>query len=162
MRIAVVGAGNVGLVTGACLADFGHTVICVDLNEAKIAALDAGSLPIFEPGLSELVSRNVADGRLAFSTRSQRQSDRSRQCSLRWERRVAPKTATLTSLASIAPCVDLRNIYRREDVERHGFAYSCVGRPAKRTGADPVGDDDQLRAVPRERMAAPRLVRPTA
>jgi UDPglucose 6-dehydrogenase len=68
MRIAVIGAGYVGLVTGACLADFGHWATCVDLNEAKIAALNAGALPIFEPGLSELVSRNVADGRLAFST----------------------------------------------------------------------------------------------
>ncbi|MBI0535369.1 UDP-glucose/GDP-mannose dehydrogenase family protein [Roseomonas sp. KE2513] len=68
MKIAIVGAGYVGLVTGACLADFGHNVRCVDMDPAKIAALQASRIPIFEPGLEELVARNMAEGRLAFDT----------------------------------------------------------------------------------------------
>jgi len=64
----MVGSGYVGLVSGACFADFGHDVVCVDKDEAKIARLDAGKMPIYEPGLEELVARNVAAGRLAFTT----------------------------------------------------------------------------------------------
>jgi UDPglucose 6-dehydrogenase len=67
MRVAIVGAGYVGLVSGACLAELGHTVTCVDKDDAKIAALRRGETPIFEPGLTDLISRNVAAGRLAFS-----------------------------------------------------------------------------------------------
>ena len=68
MRIAIVGSGYVGLVTGVCLADFGHDVICIDRDERKIAALERGEIPIYEPGLSELVKSNVAAGRLSFTT----------------------------------------------------------------------------------------------
>ncbi|MEC5383962.1 UDP-glucose/GDP-mannose dehydrogenase family protein [Aurantimonas sp. C2-6-R+9] len=68
MKLAVIGAGYVGLVSGACFADFGHEVICVDLNAAKIDALRAGKIPIFEPGLDDLVVDNVAAGRLKFTT----------------------------------------------------------------------------------------------
>ena len=68
MRIAMIGSGYVGLVSGACLADFGHDVICIDKNEEKIAALRQGVMPIFEPGLAELVAKNVREGRLSFST----------------------------------------------------------------------------------------------
>jgi UDPglucose 6-dehydrogenase len=67
MRIAIVGAGYVGLVSGACLAELGHSVTCVDKDDAKIAALKRGETPIFEPGLAELIGRNVAAGRLDFS-----------------------------------------------------------------------------------------------
>jgi len=66
MRIAMVGAGYVGLVSGACFSDFGHHVTCVDNDEAKIAALKRGKIPIHEPGLAELVAGNVKQGRLAF------------------------------------------------------------------------------------------------
>ncbi|WP_457093337.1 2-dehydropantoate 2-reductase N-terminal domain-containing protein, partial [Microvirga sp. P5_D2] len=59
MRIAMIGSGYVGLVSGACLADFGHDVCCVDKDPAKIEALNRGEIPIFEPGLSELVAKNV-------------------------------------------------------------------------------------------------------
>ena len=68
MKIAIIGAGYVGLVSGACLADFGHNVTCVDSNEEKIAALSNGDMPIFEPGLDRLVEDNAAAGRLAFTT----------------------------------------------------------------------------------------------
>ncbi|MFT3670960.1 UDP-glucose dehydrogenase family protein [Aestuariivirga sp.] len=68
MRIAVVGSGYVGLVSGACFADFGHTVTCVDQDARKIEALNQNQIPIYEPGLDTLVSSNRAAGRLSFST----------------------------------------------------------------------------------------------
>ncbi|GLS45766.1 UDP-glucose dehydrogenase family protein [Methylobacterium brachythecii] len=68
MRIAMIGSGYVGLVSGACFADFGHDVICVDKDPAKIEALQAGRIPIFEPGLDALVGDNVRQGRLSFTT----------------------------------------------------------------------------------------------
>ena len=68
MKIAVVGSGYVGLVTGVCLADFGHDVVCIDKDQRKIAALEQGQVPIYEPGLSELVNTNVQAGRLTFTT----------------------------------------------------------------------------------------------
>lgn len=68
VNIAVIGTGYVGLVTGTCFSEFGLKVTCVDVDEAKIATLEAGEIPIYEPGLKELVARNVEDGRLAFTT----------------------------------------------------------------------------------------------
>src|SRR2546428_5282818 len=68
MTICVVGAGYVGLVTGAVFADLGNEAICVDNVPEKIAVLGAGGLPIYEPGLEEMVARNVGDGRLSFTT----------------------------------------------------------------------------------------------
>jgi UDPglucose 6-dehydrogenase len=68
LDIAVIGTGYVGLVTGAGLADFGNDVICVDIDEKKIEALKQGRIPIYEPGLDKIVSRNVSEGRLQFST----------------------------------------------------------------------------------------------
>lgn len=67
MRIVMIGSGYVGLVSGACLADFGHHVTCVDKSEAKIEALKAGKSPIFEPGLEALIANNAAAGRLDFT-----------------------------------------------------------------------------------------------
>ena len=68
MKITMIGSGYVGLVSGACFADFGHDVVCVDKDVSKIDALKGGRIPIFEPGLDHLVSTNVAAGRLAFTT----------------------------------------------------------------------------------------------
>lgn len=68
MKIAMIGSGYVGLVSGACFSDFGHDVVCVDKDPAKIDALKAGKMPIYEPGLDSLVASNVAAGRLSFTT----------------------------------------------------------------------------------------------
>ena len=68
MRVAVIGSGYVGLVSGACFADFGHQVACIDSDERKIEALNRAVVPIYEPGLDELVERNLHAGRLSFST----------------------------------------------------------------------------------------------
>ena len=68
MKITMIGAGYVGLVSGVCFADFGHDVVCLDKDESKIDALMQGRIPIFEPGLDQLVASNVASGRLTFTT----------------------------------------------------------------------------------------------
>ena len=68
MNITIVGTGYVGLVTGACLADVGNRVLCIDIDPKKIATLQGGGIPIFEPGLKEIVANNIAAGRLKFST----------------------------------------------------------------------------------------------
>ena len=68
MRIAIIGTGYVGLVSGVCLSDFGHDVTCIDKAEAKITQLKAGEVPIFEPGLDEMIARNLDAGRLSFTT----------------------------------------------------------------------------------------------
>ena len=68
MRIAMIGTGYVGLVSGACLSDFGHDVVCIDKDAAKIDALKNGVMPIWEPGLEALVGANVERGRLSFTT----------------------------------------------------------------------------------------------
>ena len=67
MKIAMIGTGYVGLVSGVCFSDFGHNVICVDKDAAKLAKLRAGEVPIYEPGLDDLMAKNVAAGRLTFT-----------------------------------------------------------------------------------------------
>jgi UDPglucose 6-dehydrogenase len=76
MRLAMIGTGYVGLVSGACFADFGHEVACIDKDEGKIDGLKAGVMPIYEPGLDSLVERNVRAGRLSFSTRTREAVER--------------------------------------------------------------------------------------
>src|SRR5882672_8404841 len=68
MKVTVVGTGYVGLVSGACLADMGNDVLCLDVDPAKIAGLQEGRLPIYEPGLDRVVAQNVEAGRLHFTT----------------------------------------------------------------------------------------------
>ncbi|MEL6363215.1 MAG: UDP-glucose/GDP-mannose dehydrogenase family protein [Pseudomonadota bacterium] len=68
MRVAMIGTGYVGLVSGACFSDFGHDVVCVDKDESKIERLLRGEIPIYEPGLEQLVAENVQAGRLSFTT----------------------------------------------------------------------------------------------
>ena len=72
MRVTMIGAGYVGLVSGTCFADFGHQVTCIDKDAARIAALKRGEIPIFEPGLTELVESNVRQGRLEFAAEATR------------------------------------------------------------------------------------------
>src|SRR5512141_2181041 len=67
-NITVIGVGYVGLVTGTCFADMGNNVVCLDVNEERIANLQQGIMPIFEPGLEEVVRRNMKTGRLSFTT----------------------------------------------------------------------------------------------
>ena len=67
MRVAMIGSGYVGLVSGACFADFGHIVTCIDKDAGKIARLNVGDIPIYEPGLDRLVEDNMAAGRLFFT-----------------------------------------------------------------------------------------------
>jgi len=68
MNITIIGTGYVGLVTGACLADLGNHVFCLDVDQTKIDLLNSGGVPIYEPGLKEVIERNVEAGRLTFST----------------------------------------------------------------------------------------------
>jgi UDPglucose 6-dehydrogenase len=75
MRVTMIGAGYVGLVSGACFADFGHQVICIDKDATKVEALNRGEIPIFEPGLAELVEANVRQGRLEFAADTSRIGD---------------------------------------------------------------------------------------
>ncbi|RFU63661.1 hypothetical protein D0463_11370 [Bacillus sp. V59.32b] len=71
MSITVAGTGYVGLVTGVCLAELGHQVTCIDIQEEKIETLQAGHSPIYEPGLEPLLQNNLSSGRLDFTTDSQ-------------------------------------------------------------------------------------------
>ena len=77
VKISIIGTGYVGLVTGTCFAEVGHQVICVDNNEEKVKLLSAGGIPIYEPGLEELVKKNVAAGRLKFTASTQEGVDQS-------------------------------------------------------------------------------------
>ena len=76
MNLCVIGTGYVGLVTGACFAEMGNRVICVDKDESKIAALHAGRIPIYEPGLEGIVTTNAREGRLQFTTSLQGRHER--------------------------------------------------------------------------------------
>src|SRR5690606_33140579 len=71
MQIAVVGTGYVGLVTGVCLSDIGHHVTCIDIDESKVQLMRNGVAPIYEPGLEELMKKNIDQGRLFFTTNHQ-------------------------------------------------------------------------------------------
>ena len=75
MRLAIFGSGYVGLVTGACMAEMGNHVVCYDIDEARIGRLNDGDVPIYEPGLEAYIARNMASGRLVFTTDVQKAVD---------------------------------------------------------------------------------------
>ncbi len=107
MRVAMIGTGYVGLVSGACFADFGHHVTCVDKDRTKIDALERGEMPIYEPRLGELVATNTRAGRLKFTTKLPPSRKRTRYSSRSALRRAAA-TATPTSPSSTRPRARLR------------------------------------------------------
>ena len=103
MRIAVIGTGYVGLVSGACFADFGHDVTCVDKDAAKIAGLNAGRIPICEPGLDDARAPTCEPSRLFFTTDLRGRSAAPRPCSLQSARRRAAATAMPISASCSRP-----------------------------------------------------------
>ncbi len=133
MRICVVGTGYVGLVAGTCFADSGNDVICVDIDEAKVEALRQGRVPIYEPGLEELIKRNVEEGRLAFTT----------------DLTTAVRHALVCFIAVGTPqgedgASDLRAVYKvAEDIGRMMDGYRVV--VIKSTV--PVGTHAEVRAI---------------
>jgi UDPglucose 6-dehydrogenase len=96
MRVAMIGTGYVGLVSGTCFADFGHIVTCIDKDASKIDALNKGEIPIYEPGLQELVAKNVAEERLFFRPMQKKLSKGLTLSSSRLELRPAGATDTRT------------------------------------------------------------------
>jgi UDPglucose 6-dehydrogenase len=144
MRIVMIGAGYVGLVTGACLADFGHEVICVDTQEDKISALRVGRVPIYEPGLSELVLANQSAGRLTFTT-SLKQAARGAKAIF-----IAVGTPSLAEVGS----ADLRYVHSaaREIAEVvEDFAVVVVKSTV------PVGSCDEVERIIAERLPRQRF-----
>ena len=103
MRIAMIGTGYVGLVSGACLSEFGHDVICVDKDAGKIGTLTAGQIPIYEPGLDDVVAANVKAGRLSFATDLRQRWPAPKRCSSPWARPAAAATAMPTCPMSSPP-----------------------------------------------------------
>ncbi|PSJ36383.1 UDP-glucose dehydrogenase family protein [Allosphingosinicella deserti] len=140
MRITIVGAGYVGLVSAACFADFGHDVICVDKDEARVTALKHGRMPIFEPGLEKLVMRNASAGRLQF------------------EQEIGPAVATadVVFIAVGTPSrrgdghADLSHVYAAaREIGRSLTGYTVIATKS----TVPVGTGDEVEVVLRE--AAP-------
>ena len=133
MNISVVGTGYVGLVVGTCMADLGHNVTCVDNDEGKITALQAGKVPIYEPGLEQLIERNTREGRLTFT--------RDLTAALRHSRVVFLAVGTPSAADGSA---DLSGIFAvSREVARH--AEGDVVLIIKSTV--PVGTADRVRAL---------------
>ena len=137
MRIAMIGTGYVGLVSGACFSDFGHAVTCIDKDAAKIAHLRDRTIPIFEPGLDALVASNVEAGRLSFST----------------EAALAVRSADAVFLAVGTPSrrgdgfADLSYVYdaaREIAPELQGFTVIVIKSTV------PVGTNDEVDAIIRK------------
>ncbi len=103
MKIAVIGTGYVGLVTGTCMAEMGHQVICLDVNEDKVARLQRGEVPIYEPGLHEMIERNIASGRLGFTTDYEQAVGTSLVCFIAVDTPTGPNgEADLTNVRKVA------------------------------------------------------------
>ncbi len=133
MKVTIVGSGYVGLVTGACLADMGNHVVCLDIDAAKVDLLNAGGLPIHEPGLLEVVQRNMAGGRLQFTT----------------DRQLAVSHGTLQFIAVGTPpgedgSADLQYVLAAaRDIGRGMTDYKVIINKS----TVPVGTGDRVRAV---------------
>ncbi len=140
MKVTVTGTGYVGLVSGACLAEMGNDVLCLDLDAAKIAQLDAGGIPIHEPGLDQVVARNVAAGRLHFTTDIKR----------------AVAHGTLQFIAVGTPpdedgSADLKHVLAAaRNIGRHMTDYKVIVDKS----TVPVGTADKVRAAVAEELAA--------
>ncbi|MDH3320679.1 MAG: UDP-glucose/GDP-mannose dehydrogenase family protein [Betaproteobacteria bacterium] len=140
MNVTVIGTGYVGLVAGACLADSGNQVLCLDVDAAKVAQLNAGGIPIFEPGLEAIVQRNRAAGRLAFST----------------DATAAAAHGALQLIAVGTPpdedgAADLSHVLEAaRGIGRHMTGYRVVATKS----TVPVGTADRVRAVIAEELAA--------
>jgi len=139
MRVTVVGTGYVGLVTGACLADFGNTVCCLDSDDRKVEALKAGQIPIYEPGLEELVTRHVAAKRLTFTSS--------------YAEAVSEFEPTVVFLAVGTPyaadgAADLRHV--RAAAGEVGHALRAVQTVVVNKSTVPVGTADLVEGILRE------------
>jgi UDPglucose 6-dehydrogenase len=146
MKITVIGTGYVGLVTGACLADVGNDVVCLDLDERKIETLRAGSIPIYEPGLLELVRGNVAAGRLSFTA----------------DVRMATQHGDVQFVAVGTPpgedgAADLRHVLAAARSIGEHMDRACV---VVNKSTAPVGSADRVRLVVAEALQARRVSLP--
>ncbi len=141
MKITVVGTGYVGLVVGTCMADMGHTVAGVDTDEGKISALQAGKVPIYEPGLDQMIDRNVREGRLTFS--------RNVHGALRESRVVFIAVGTPSAADGSA---DLSGVFQ---VARDVAANATGAVTVIIKSTVPVGTADQVRAILRAEMSFP-------
>jgi UDPglucose 6-dehydrogenase len=137
LKISIIGSGYVGLVTGACLADSGNDVVCVDIDKAKIDLLLAGGVPIFEPGLAELLARNRENGLIDFTT----------------DKRRAIEHGDVVFIAVPTPmgesgAADLTHVYAAaEDIGSHMDRYKVVVDKS----TVPVGTADEVRAIIRKK-----------
>ena len=134
MRLAVIGCGYVGLVSGACFSDFGHTVGCVDKDETRVAALKIGEVPIFEPGLDELIHSNVRQHRLSFTT----------DLGAAMEKADAVFIAVGTPSGAAEGDADLTYVYKAaEEIARRLAGYSVIVNKS----TVPVGTGDVVEAI---------------
>ncbi len=148
MRVTMIGTGYVGLVSGACFADFGHTVTCVDKDAGKIARLQKGEIPIFEPGLDELVKDNVDQGRLFFPN-VRRSAGRQEDGAIRAGNRPAIldellRVFSVARLAAREPDVDIRRFQDVLWAGRVRFVSSLqleMGKALRETPRDRQGAD---------------------
>jgi len=139
LKISVIGTGYVGLVSGACFADLGNNVICLDVDAAKIDRLKRGEIPIYEPGLDAMVARNVAAGRLQFTTDTQ----------------ASAAHGTVQFIAVGTPpaddgCADLTHVFAAaRDLGRHITGYRVIVDKS----TVPVGTAEKVRAIISEELA---------
>jgi UDPglucose 6-dehydrogenase len=148
MKVSVFGAGYVGLVTAACLAEMGNGVLCLDVDEQRVRELDAGRMPIHEPGLAELVTRNRAAGRLTFTS----------------DAALAVRHGTIVFIAVGTPAgddgaADLSQVFAAaEAIGQHMGDYKVVVNKS----TVPVGSADRVRALIAERLRARATILPFA